>query len=589
MVSVTGWTRLEPLPRTDDLAVALEARIADPLWLLARQRQMGEFLGEDGGSPISVQLRAESARISRFHPGAPPTTGADAGAMDYDDQSLPLEVLVERETVRTAGQNLRLAAQAGLHFLRLLDHHGAGGHKTAYRDVYRFPADAPAGLDRDGQDWYALVALRALDGFALQADFEAHRGEDPALTSLPAQPDIPGNVDQVIAAANDWRAWFAGFVTEPPAGGPGTGAGNRSWNASRLEYQFAAAVQLSRGPAVLHADEYSEGDLDWYSFRVAASPDLGEASPPVPPEAITRTVIPTPVSYSGQPSDRFWGFEDGTVSFGNLSAAPGDLARLIMVEFALVYGNDWFVVPIDLPVGSVCAVQSMEVVDTFGEVTMVEPARDVGGRQWSMYRVTGPEEPGYLTRLFLLPPTLPKPMYGDAVEQVAMFRDEMANMVWGVERKVQNATGRSVDRYEERQQALASGAHLRIDGDIGDAELVYRLMSEVPEHWIPFVPVPLPQSGAGSFAIQLERRAMLRVRPSGTETIEPKGLLLEPGQPLRVEEEEISSAGIVLERAYQHTRWVDGHAHLWMGRRKRAGRGEGASGLRFDLADQPRR
>jgi hypothetical protein len=165
----------------------------------------------------------------------------------------------------------------------------------------------------------------------------------------------------------------------------------------------------------------------------------------------------------------------------------------------------------------------------------------------------------------------------------------MANMVWGVERKVQNATGRSVDRYEERQQALASGAHLRIDGDIGDAELVYRLMSEVPEHWIPFVPVPLPQSGAGSFAIQLERRAMLRVRPSGTETIEPKGLLLEPGQPLRVEEEEISSAGIVLERAYQHTRWVDGHAHLWMGRRKRAGRGEGASGLRFDLADQPRR
>ena len=124
MVSVTGWTRLEPLPRTDDLGVALEARIADPLWLLARQRQMGEFLGEDGGSPIKVQLRAESARISRFHPGAPPSTGADAGAIDYDDQSLPLEVLVERETVRTAGRSLRLAAQAGLHFLRLLDHHG---------------------------------------------------------------------------------------------------------------------------------------------------------------------------------------------------------------------------------------------------------------------------------------------------------------------------------------------------------------------------------------------------------------------------------------------------------------------------------
>jgi hypothetical protein len=581
MVSLTGWTRLEPLPRTDDLAIALEARIADPLWLLARQWQMGELTGEDGGSPVVARLRAESARLARFHAGAPARSGAAQQAIDYDDQSLPLEVLVEREPVRTLGENLRLAVAAGQHFLRLLAANRVARRKKTYLTSYRFPDQVPAGLSPDAADWYTLVATRAPDGFALHADLVAHRGADSELSSLPVEPEIPtGDRSKVLAAANQWLAWFESFVTEPQ--------GPSAWNPSRQEYRFAVSTAIDAGPVVLHADEYSEGDLDWYSFRAAATPDLGTPSPPVPPELITRTVIPTPVSYSGQPADRFWGFEDGTVSFGNLSAAPGDLARLIMVEFALIYGNDWFVIPVDLPVGSVCAVQSLEITDTFGEVTTVAPARDVGGRQWSMYRLSNPLRPAYLRNLFLLPPSLPKPQYGPPLEEVALFRDEMANMVWGVERRVQDRLGDAVDRNEERQLRLASGAHLRLDGDIGDAELVYRLMSEVPEHWIPFVPVRLPQSGAGSFAIQLERRAMLRVTGESTETIEPKGRLLQPGEPLRIDEEEVPRAGIVVERAYQFTRWTDGRGHLWLGRRKRVGRGEGASGLRFDLADRSR-
>ena len=40
--------------------------------------------------------------------------------------------------------------------------------------------------------------------------------------------------------------------------------------------------------------------------------------------------------------------------------------------------------------------------------------------------------------------------------------------------------------------------------------------------------------------------------------------------------------GAVIERAFQFARWFDGRALLWLGRRKGAGRGERASGLRFD-------
>jgi len=44
--------------------------------------------------------------------------------------------------------------------------------------------------------------------------------------------------------------------------------------------------------------------------------------------------------------------------------------------------------------------------------------------------------------------------------------------------------------------------------------------------------------------------------------------------------------GAIVERAFQFARWFDGRALLWLGRRKGVGRGEGASGLRFDVLDK---
>jgi hypothetical protein len=58
------------------------------------------------------------------------------------------------------------------------------------------------------------------------------------------------------------------------------------------------------------------------------------------------------------------------------------------------------------------------------------------------------------------------------------------------------------------------------------------------------------------------------------------------GDELRLAEEEIPREGAIVERAFQHTRWFDGRSLLWLGRRKSPGRGEGSSGLRFDVLDQ---
>ena len=62
--SATTWSRLEPLPTSDDVSEALQARVADPLWMLARQWQFNEFQGEDAGSPIEAALRITGVPIT---------------------------------------------------------------------------------------------------------------------------------------------------------------------------------------------------------------------------------------------------------------------------------------------------------------------------------------------------------------------------------------------------------------------------------------------------------------------------------------------------------------------------------------------
>ena len=53
-------------------------------------------------------------------------------------------------------------------------------------------------------------------------------------------------------------------------------------------------------------------------------------------------------------------------------------------------------------------------------------------------------------------------------------------------------------------------------------------------------------------------------------------------------EEEVSRASLRVTQSYRRTRWLDGRAFVWLGARKQTGRGEGASGLAFDILAQKR-
>jgi hypothetical protein len=54
-----------------------------------------------------------------------------------------------------------------------------------------------------------------------------------------------------------------------------------------------------------------------------------------------------------------------------------------------------------------------------------------------------------------------------------------------------------------------------------------------------------------------------------------------------IPEEEVSRAATTVTRAWQYTRWIDGHQHAWVGRRRGPANDSGDSGLRFDTLEPP--
>lgn len=449
MSSITSWMRLEPRSRNAEMNTALEARIYDPLWLLARQWQLGEFQGEDNGSPISARWRGEASQLTRYHSGAvAPNTQVAAPA--YDSR-MPLETLVERESVRPTSapaatpEKLRLAADAGQHFLRMLATQPLSqSYSAAF--VRQYPLAAPAveqraGLDRDTLSFMDLMAGRVPDGRLLYAAFHS-AGE---VMISPALQVATADLAEVEKAARLWLRWFETLISEPDAGAS-------SWVAERMEYAFSVATRLNDGECILTAEEYADGHLDWYAFDSNPEVTLGAATDAAPIE-VTRTVIPAPVSFRGMPAARFWQFEDAQIDFGSVDAGPTDLARMLLVEFALTYGNDWFVLPIELDVGSIYRTRSLVVTDTFGVRTWIKSSSELGSPHslWRMFqqsytRSSGITKPA--SNLFLLAPAALNVMESQPVEEVLFLRDEMANVAWAVERLIESPAERSLNRFQ---------------------------------------------------------------------------------------------------------------------------------------------
>src|SRR6266540_4086891 len=66
---MAGWDRIEAIARSTGLTGGLEARVANPLCLLARQWQVGEFHGDDAAQPAVVRITGRSTPLATFRAG----------------------------------------------------------------------------------------------------------------------------------------------------------------------------------------------------------------------------------------------------------------------------------------------------------------------------------------------------------------------------------------------------------------------------------------------------------------------------------------------------------------------------------------
>lgn len=618
--SITGVTRLETQPTAVNLKSGLQAALADPLWLLSRQWQFNEFQGEDAGTPLSLAFSVEGTPVDSFRAGH----GADGPWETLGTGSAPLEARVEAEPVWTT--HARLRGEAGLQALRMAP---SAAVRAALLAAYAMQLEAPTDpqADQAGLLWSTLFHARTVDAQRLADDLRSLANGAGGLTGLPGALDIAqADVEAAKKALGGWLAWFDELAYE----GAAAANDNNSWQRNRMEYAFS----LKSGDVRLLADEYTDGHVDWDDFRAQAIPenDANGAAPPV--QAFTVAARhPSPVRYPGMPAERYWEFEDGNVSFAGAEAGVTDLLRMTITEFALTFGNDWYVTPVRLPVGSLYRVAAFRITDTFGVSANAGPIADPGNQAapvpWTMFELSADAGlQGRLRHTMFLPDSVDGVQEGAVLEHTFLVRDEMANLAWAIEKKVQGVSGEPLDRDMEAG-ALAFQQQIDFKTDAASPQLVYRLATPVPANWTPLLPVrPLPLDLANPLAIRLERAGMKRFYPEASvemlgasdpdyaaflERLDaqknfikkleidanlrayvfyPRGHLLrsDPEQPmpdeerLLIEEEEVPRIGASLKRKFQYARSSDGKSWLWVGRSKSAGRGEAASQLRFDVA-----
>jgi hypothetical protein len=568
------WNRLEGRPRTTDFGRALSAEVRDALWMLSRQWQMGEFRGADAGSPVTAMYSVNTGTPGRFQPlDGPPEPLPGNRPLQTVAQRRPVPFTFGAEPIAfdlrlALGRRwLKLVAQSTV--LIVLD------FRSQY--VARYPIALPDPTDdadtprtAHPEVWAAMqaVAGRRMDGYLLYQHIKAGGHASDNINDL-----LHLHRAELDALGTRFVAWFDALIDQP--------TGDSAWDPRRLEHRFAVSgAAPAGGEAVLAVPEYSGGELDWHDFSVRPGATLGGTVPA--PTTINRTVFPAPVRFSGMPLPRWWAVEDGRTNFAAVTPDSTDLARLIFLEFALVYSNDWYQLPCDLPAGSLAAIQGLAVTDVFGQRLWVTPAGtgDRSWQRWAMYTLGGDAGTG-----LLIPPGVPKVATGPAVEQVGLVRDENANLVWGIEQTVPLSTGEGRRGDEVAAETLA---HRRLlhpppaSDDAPRAAVAYEVMSSVPENWIPFIPVHVPGDNR---SVQLQRAAT----PSAVDAtpVRPRTSLLregfDDGHAYFVNEEEVPRAGTSLTLAFQRTRWRDGRVLVWLGVQRGVGRGERSSGLGFDL------
>lgn len=606
---------LETRTRKGDMTDALRFRIYDPLWMLSRQWQLGEFKGNDAGTAMSVRCRVKQSSVL---PGTHPAQfdwGRSGGPLIK-----PLEYDVEK-LARTITPLVRVESAA--YFMDMLydckEYPTASDRKKLLGTLCSElplsieetcdPAVCRSSIESESVRSFSESRNTRLTRFKVSHEGKAFDGLELFLRLQSGGGKDAFGIPQDLG--RQYADWFEHRYLDPA----------RKWETDSLSYSSAATTREK----LYQSENYSGGNLSWYSF------DAGDDLKSTHPKDIRELkAIPSPATYPGAPNKRLWEFEDRKVFMGNSTGmqAKGNVAFL---QYATMYGNDWMIFPLKVEFGQYLDVQEIVVYDSFGQRSVITrqafTEADTFGQQWQMF-TNAPlsmEKTGNPQRGLLFVPVFPRKLEGEPLEQVNLLRDEMANMVWGVETRIEDGCGSSLDAnvlaaevgqfvedsYEEAVEKARLSVRVEPDGRARmtsdrKADFKYTLMTGVPFNWIPFVPQHVKtqdekdaySSFIGGREVVLRRGKMPVYFDGKYYPVRPLSSLLcvETGKskdgkvhemPLFIHEEEVQGVGTQIVRNCQRARWLRGQTFTWMGYTKQIKYTQGNSGLKFDDLEDP--
>ncbi|MCQ2147340.1 MAG: hypothetical protein MJZ16_07475 [Bacteroidales bacterium] len=609
------YQKLEPRSRDTEYKESMAFTVHDPLWMLSRQWQFGRFKGNNCGSSVMTKITVDKRRLELVQ--------SRSGKYSPLSNETPLEYEVEKRP-HTIDPYSRL--ESALYFMDLVKARYLDQGQILAELKKKFPLDpfvpeVPSGektiedlklnANTKLKKMYAYFASRSFDGYKLFCS--------PKVTYSSNQ----AKMNEALSVYVDWfKKKYNISDTE-----------EKYWNEEKLGYE----VGLATSRQAYYAEDYHSGKLSWYSFDSADK--FTSAKDKV--ETKVLSYIPSPAVFPSAPNRRLWEFENRRVQFNDYRTDDvKELASSVILQYTMLYSNDWMIVPIETEIGTVLDVKDIEIKDTFGNVFHINrnfeqvDAKDKSSSftdRWALYSTV--KASAYDNRDFsserglLCPPTVQRSEQGEAIEEVQFLRDEMSNMVWGVENRVSDGCGGSLDsrsRSEkvyfdlDQKRKLASqvvgGAVLAgasdgltkgTDGRALAASILreslgykdidveknkmadysYLIQNNVPLHWIPFIPQKI-QGKARDVVFRRGRMPIWfneqyqAVRPSS----ELLGVKYQDGKvlPRYVNEEEILGYGTKVGLYPQRTRWFDGSSFTWRGFEKRISGYQANSGLMFD-------
>ena len=610
-LSVTGegggvYTRaaIAPRTRTNDYAKALSFEVFDPLWMLARQWQYGRFKGNDCGSMVTTKIRVSRRRLDSIYlPNAEKTV--------YSTDT-PLEFDVEKMN-RTITPMVRI--ESAYYFYKMLTAKTnlSGKKEDILKNLIKTFPLKPFVPDTEEskktietlkietnakrKQLYAMYGKRIFDGYEL---YNADAKQLQGLISL-----FGSALSETV---NDYKNWFAKKYL------PVANEEKYCWNERKLGYEVGIGENSNR----YEAEDYHTGRLSWYSFDAKnIFTDDGKVEPK------TLSYIPVPADFPGAPNRRLWEFENAHVQFGHQANDDFSLlANAVVMQYVTMYSNDWLLTPIEAEAGTVLNVEGIIITDTFGNEIFINQSAEKSDflninpttrktipfiDRWSLFGTTLTNAYEYINEEklnnkvlignfepqggLLFPPTVRRTEESDPIEEVQFLRDEMANMLWGVETVINDGCGGTMDGREFSDAILSVVDEKKRIFDAHEEKYDYSflLQNRVPINWIPFIPQKLQEEIR---EIIFRRAAMPIYYNNDFHTVRPSTQLLKIKEGIRknkkvvlprfINEEEITGYGVKLVLTAQRTRWFFGESFNWVGARKIISQYQANSGLLFD-------